>query len=90
MAAIGLAFDRALLVLLTPVGLLALGPLTENVAPVVGADHADFRVGAGTAVAVLLAGAAPLAAALAVRARSGATADTPVVPVRDRCPACGR
>ncbi|MDT0528609.1 hypothetical protein RM555_06325 [Micromonospora sp. DSM 115977] len=80
----------ALLVLLTPVGLLALGPLTENVAPVVGAGHADFRVGAGTAVAVLIAGVAALTGALAVRARSGATADTPAVPVRERCPACGR
>jgi hypothetical protein len=80
----------ALLVLLTPVGLLALDPLTENIAPVVGANYADFRVSAGTAAAVFIAGAIPLAVALAIRARSSATANTPAVPMHERCPACGR
>ncbi|PSK63101.1 hypothetical protein B0E53_04970 [Micromonospora sp. MH33] len=80
----------ALLVLLTPVGLLALYPLTENIAPVVGAGYADFRVITGTAAGLLILGGMTLAAALAIRARSSATADTPTNSVHDRCPTCGK
>jgi hypothetical protein len=80
----------ALLVLLTPVGLLALDPLAETVAPAVGAGYADFRVATGTAAAIFVLGGITLAAALAIRARSRATANTPVVPVHERCPTCGR
>ncbi|MEU7171444.1 MULTISPECIES: hypothetical protein [Micromonospora] len=80
----------ALLVLLTPVGLLALYPLTENIAPVFDASYADFGVITATAAAIVILGAVALAAAIAIRARSSATATTPAVPVHDRCPACGR
>ncbi|SCE85090.1 hypothetical protein GA0074695_1596 [Micromonospora viridifaciens] len=80
----------ALLVLLTPVGLLALHPLTENIAPVVGAGHADFRVITGTAAAIFILGGMTLAAALAIRARSSATAGLPAFSVHDRCPTCGK
>jgi hypothetical protein len=80
----------ALLVLLTPVGLLALDPVTENIAPVVGADYADFRVITGTTAATFVLGGITLAAALAIRARSSATVDTPVMTVHERCPTCGR
>ncbi|RLP87676.1 hypothetical protein EAD89_18435 [Micromonospora sp. BL4] len=80
----------ALLVLLTPIGLLALYPLTENIAPVVGAGYADFRVITGTTAATFVLGGVTLAAALAIRARSSAAADTPASPVHQRCPTCGR
>ncbi len=80
----------ALLVLLTPVGLLPLDPLTENIAPVVGAGYADFRVSAGTAVAMFILGGMTLAAALAIRARSSATAGIPAISVHGRCPTCGK
>ncbi|GAA2183419.1 hypothetical protein [Micromonospora lupini] len=80
----------ALLVLLTPIGLLGLYPLTENIAPVVGAGYADFRVITGTTAAIFLVGGTTLAAALAIRARSSAMADTRALPVHERCPNCGK
>ncbi|MFF0103446.1 hypothetical protein ACFYO8_29445 [Micromonospora sp. NPDC005257] len=80
----------ALLVLLTPIGLLGLYPLTENIVPVVGAGYADFRVITGTTAAIFLLGATTLAAALAIRARSGATANTLAVRLHERCPNCGK
>ncbi|MEU5949609.1 hypothetical protein ABZ793_29185 [Micromonospora sp. NPDC047465] len=80
----------ALLVLLTPIGLLALYPLTENVAPVVGAGYADYRVITGTTAATFILGGMTLAAALAIRARSSATASIPTISVHDRCPTCGK
>ncbi|MER5458648.1 hypothetical protein ABT008_28155 [Micromonospora sp. NPDC002389] len=80
----------ALLVLLTPIGLLALYPLTENIAPAVGAGHSDFRVMTGTAIGVVLMGAIPPAAALAIRARTTATASIPAASGDSRCPNCGR
>ncbi|MEV1332726.1 hypothetical protein AB0J20_24500 [Micromonospora costi] len=80
----------ALLVLLTPVGLLALYPLAENIAPVVGAGYADFRVATGTAAAIFILGGMTLAAAIAIRTRSSATAITPAVAVHERCPTCGK
>ncbi|RKF21582.1 hypothetical protein [Micromonospora globbae] len=80
----------ALLVLLTPVGLLGLYPLTENIAPVVGASYADFRVITATAAAVFMLGAIPLAAAIAIRARASATATPAAAPSHARCPTCGK
>ncbi|MBX7269999.1 hypothetical protein KIF24_30920 [Micromonospora sp. Llam7] len=80
----------ALLVLLTPIGLLGLYPLTENIAPVVGADYADFRVIIGTTAAIFLLGGTTLAAALAIRARSRTMANTQALPVDERCPNCGK
>ncbi|MEU8180242.1 hypothetical protein AB0B86_05610 [Micromonospora sp. NPDC049047] len=77
----------ALLVLLTPIGLLGLYPLTENI---VGAGQADFRVITGTTAAIFLLGGTTLAAALAIRARSGATANTLAVRLHERCPNCGK
>ncbi|WP_434739302.1 hypothetical protein [Micromonospora sp. SH-82] len=80
----------AIFVLLTPIGLLALYPLTENIAPVVGAGHADFRVATGTAAVVFLLGGTTLVTALAIRRRSSAAVDTLASPVHERCPQCGR
>ncbi|MEO3747131.1 hypothetical protein [Plantactinospora sp. B5E13] len=80
----------ALLVLLTPVGLLALYPLSENIAPVVGAGYADFRVITGTTAAIFILGGVTLAVALAMRARSSETAGIPTISVHDRCPTCGK
>ncbi|MFI0791624.1 hypothetical protein ACH4OY_02820 [Micromonospora rubida] len=82
----------ALLVLLTPVGLLALHPLTQIITPLVGADHADFRVTTGTAAAIIVAGGMTLAAALAIsrRSRPGAAPTITAIGLHDRCPTCGR
>ncbi|KOX06647.1 MULTISPECIES: hypothetical protein [Micromonospora] len=80
----------ALLVLFTPVGLLALYPLTENIAPAVGAGYADFRVITATAAIIFLLGGTTLAVALTIRVRSSAAANTPALPVHEPCPNCGK
>ncbi|SCE95128.1 hypothetical protein GA0074695_2402 [Micromonospora viridifaciens] len=81
----------ALLVLLAPIGLLGLYPLTEITTELINADYANFRVIAGTAATIVALTGATLVTAVATRRRPHPNAPaTGVMPVHGTCPTCGR
>ncbi|MCW3817742.1 hypothetical protein ONA91_25135 [Micromonospora sp. DR5-3] len=81
----------ALLVLLTPTGLLGLYPLTEITTELINADYANFRVIASTAATILTLTSATLVTAVATRRRPHPNAPaSSTVPIRGTCPTCGR
>ncbi|MBM0274775.1 hypothetical protein [Micromonospora tarensis] len=82
----------ATLVLLIPIGLLSLGPLSALTSDLVGANYPALPVIAGTAVAVVLGSAGSLAVAVAACRRGttrGPLGDPEAAPATS-CPTCGR